>query len=143
MTRLVGINHIALEVGDIDYVRLHGRRSSCAAGTARGWRSSTWATSSSRCRPDSSRAPTRAAIRALVDDKEECPRSLHDVRRGRAALGSLDFNDPWGNHIQIVDYRDIQFSKTPEVLGGMGLDGLGKSDSALEGELRRKGLAGQ
>ena len=53
--------------------------------------------------------------------------------------GSLDFNDPWGNHIQVVDYRDIQFTKTPEVLGGMGLDGLDKSDSALE-ELRRKGL---
>jgi hypothetical protein len=53
--------------------------------------------------------------------------------------GSLDFNDPWGNHIQVVDYRDIQFSKTPEVLSGMGLDGLDKSDAAVE-ELRRKGL---
>jgi hypothetical protein len=48
--------------------------------------------------------------------------------------------DPWGNRLQLVDYRDIQFTKAPEVLRGMGLDELGKSERAL-GELRGKGLA--
>jgi hypothetical protein len=51
----------------------------------------------------------------------------------------LDFRDPWGNRIQIVDYRDIQFSKAPRVLRGMGMDGLEKRPAALE-ELRAKGL---
>jgi hypothetical protein len=57
-----------------------------------------------------------------------------------APSGSLDFHDPWGNNVQVVDYRQIQFSKTPAVLHGMGLDGLGKSESALN-ELRAKGLS--
>jgi hypothetical protein len=55
-------------------------------------------------------------------------------------IGSHDFRDPWGNRFQLVDYREIQFTKTPRVLAGMGLDGLGKSEHALE-ELRAKGLA--
>ncbi len=58
----------------------------------------------------------------------------------RSSRGSLDFRDPWGNHIQVVDYREIQFTKTPAVLRGMGLERLQKSEGALE-ELSRKGLA--
>ena len=55
-------------------------------------------------------------------------------------IGHNDFRDPWGNHFQVVDYRDVQFTKTPRILEGMGLDGLEKSERAL-GELRAKGLA--
>ena len=46
-----------------------------------------------------------------------------------------DFRDPWGNRFQLVDYREIQFTKTPRILEGMGLDGLGKTEHALQ-ELR-------
>jgi hypothetical protein len=53
--------------------------------------------------------------------------------------GSLDFRDPWGNHVQVVDYRDIQFTKTAGVLRGMKLEALSKSEEALA-ELRAKGL---
>ena len=52
----------------------------------------------------------------------------------------LNFRDPWGNLIQVVEYAGIQFTKAPEVLRGMGLDGLAKTDAALA-ELRGKGLA--
>jgi hypothetical protein len=52
----------------------------------------------------------------------------------------LDVRDPWGNLLQVVDYREIQFSKQDAVLRGMGLAGLEKSESALA-ELRAKGLA--
>jgi hypothetical protein len=48
--------------------------------------------------------------------------------------------DPWGNRLQLVDYREIQFTKAPEVLHGMGLDGLQKTDRAMA-ELQEKGLA--
>ena len=53
----------------------------------------------------------------------------------------LDFRDPSGNRVQVVDYRDVQFTKAPGVLAGMGLDGLAKRQGAME-ELRSKGLAG-
>ena len=76
----------------------------------------------------------------VVDDREEVRRRLEEagaeILRGRG----LDFRDPWGNHVQVVQYSDIQFSKTPAVLAGMGLEGLDKSESALR-ELRDKGLA--
>ncbi len=51
----------------------------------------------------------------------------------------LDFRDPWGNHVQVVEYGDVQFTKAPPVLAGMGLGGLVKSPGALR-ELREKGL---
>ena len=47
--------------------------------------------------------------------------------------------DPWGNHVQVVDYREIQFTKDPGVLEALGLGGLRKSDAALA-ELQEKGL---
>lgn len=75
----------------------------------------------------------------VVDDKEAVRDALRrdgvDVR----ASGSLDFRDPWGNHVQVVDYRDIQFTKAPEVLAAMGLDHLEKSEGAQR-ELRKKGI---
>ena len=52
---------------------------------------------------------------------------------------NCSFRDPWGNHVQVVDYREMQFTKTPEVLRGMGLE-LEKTERALA-ELREKGLA--
>jgi hypothetical protein len=51
----------------------------------------------------------------------------------------LDFIDPWGNHIQVVEYPDIQFTKAPEVLHAMGLDALGKTEAARQ-ELANKGI---
>jgi hypothetical protein len=52
---------------------------------------------------------------------------------------NCSFRDPWGNHVQVVDYREVQFTKTDRVLDGMGLS-LEKTDKALA-ELREKGLA--
>ena len=62
------------------------------------------------------------------------------MRESTSSGRSLDFSDPWGNQIQVVDYRDVQFTKTPEVLRVLGLDDLEKSDSAKE-ELRAKGIS--
>jgi lactoylglutathione lyase len=75
----------------------------------------------------------------VVDDKEAVRAALTaggvDVLPGRR----LDFIDPWGNRVEIVDYRDIQFTKAPPVLDGMGLQGLEKRAEAVE-QLRDKGL---
>jgi hypothetical protein len=75
----------------------------------------------------------------VVDDKEAVRAALIEAGVEVRRSGSLDFDDPWGNHFQVVDYRDIQFTKTPAVLGALGLGSLQKSDAARR-EIRDRGL---
>ena len=75
----------------------------------------------------------------VVDDKEAVRARLDELGVRVYGQRGLDFYDPWGNLIQVVDYRDVQFTKTDEVLQAMGLAGLEKSDSAVS-ELRAKGI---
>jgi catechol 2,3-dioxygenase-like lactoylglutathione lyase family enzyme len=140
--RLVGINHVALEVGDIAEalafygaifdLTLRGRGHGMAFVDIG---DQFIALSEGRSQP-----PDAARHFGLVvDDKEAVRTALQEagveIARGRG----LDFRDPWGNFVQIVDYRDVQFTKTPAVLEGMGLEGLEKRPEALR-ELREKGL---
>jgi hypothetical protein len=74
-----------------------------------------------------------------VDDKEGVRAALREAGVDVAPTGSLDFLDPWGNHVQVVGYRDIQFTKAPLVLRAMGIEELPKTEAATE-ELRRKGV---
>jgi hypothetical protein len=73
----------------------------------------------------------------VVDDRDAVLAAVREA--GVEIFGGNSFRDPWGNHVQIVQYDEIQFTKAPEILRGMGLE-LGKSSSALR-ELRDKGLA--
>ena len=141
--RLVGINHVALEVGDIDEaLAFYGRiftigRVDRMAGMAFIDMGDQFIALSEF----ESDQPDRARHFGLVvDDKPAARAALEEagveVSRGRF----LDFRDPWGNLVQIVDYRDIQFTKAPSVLRGMGLAELEKRPEALD-ELREKGLA--
>ena len=144
MPRLVGINHVALEVESVDdALEFYGRifdlelrgRASRMAFIDIG--DQFIALSEGRTQPQD----RHRHFGLVVDDKEATRQALVsagvEIQPGRG----LDFVDPWGNHIQVVDYRDIQFTKASDVLRGMGLDDLDKSDSALE-ELRKKGLSG-
>ena len=137
----VGINHVALEVGDIDEalsfwesifgpLELRGRSARMAfidlgdqfVALAVG-------------RP---KADGHAHFGLVVDDKEAVRARLQEL--GIRVFGrGLDFRDPWGNLIQVVDYREIQFTKAPEVARALGIDDLEKTESARE-ELRAKGL---
>ena len=142
--RLVGINHIAFEVFDLDEtlawyerffdVRLRGRRGTMA-----------WIDLGDQFIALSETAgvtPDRARhVGVVVDDKERLRAELREAGLDVGASGSLRVRDPSGNLLEIVDYRDVQFSKEAGVLRGMGLDGLEKSASARE-ELRGKGLLG-
>ena len=144
MPRLVGINHVALEVGDIDEaldwygrifdLELRGRIRDTMAFVDMG--DQFIALSRGRTQqPDE-----RRHFGLVVDDKEAVREALMregvPVSPGRG----LDFRDPWGNHIQVVDYREVQFTKTPEIMRAMGFRPE-KSDQALA-ELRAKGLIG-
>jgi lactoylglutathione lyase len=142
MPRLVGINHVAVEVGDLDEalefyghifeVTLRGRHGGSMAFVDMG--DQFLALSSGRTQPpDGARH-----IGLVVDDREAALAAAKEA--GAEMLGDNDFRDPWGNHFQVVDYRDIQFTKTDRILAGMGLAGLPKSEQALQ-ELRAKGLA--
>ena len=143
MATLVGINHVALEVGSVDdalaiWERLFGPltlrgRAGSMAFVDMG--DQFVALSEPRTQP----SDVARHVGIVVVDKEA-------VRANAVAAGldvfrppSLDVRDPWGNLLQIVDYRDVQFTKTPAVLRAMGLDGLGKTPAALD-ELREKGV---
>ena len=142
MARLVGINHVALEVGDLDEaLAFYGR---LLDFELRG------------------RVPGMAFIDmgdqfiALAEGRHGPPDAerhfglvVDDVEALRAALEEngveifpgrgLNFRDPWGNYVQAVEYRGIQFTKDAGVLAGMGLDDLSKTPEALR-ELEEKGL---
>ena len=143
MARLVGINHVALEVGDIEEalawygrifeLELRGRIGSRMAFVDMG--DQFVALSRGRSQP-----PDGARHFGLVvDDKEAVRTALVDAGVDVSPPPSLDFRDPWGNHVQVVDYREIQFTKTPEVLRALGLAGLEKTEAALA-ELRERGI---
>lgn len=72
-----------------------------------------------------------------MDDKEAVRAALTEaeVLPGRF----LDFRDPWGNRVEIVGYDNIQFTKAPNVLRGMGLSQLSKNEKAIK-ELADKGM---
>jgi catechol 2,3-dioxygenase-like lactoylglutathione lyase family enzyme len=141
LPRLVGINHVALEVGSIeDALAFYGRLFDLRLrGVAPGMAfvdigDQFLALSEGRRQPaDDGRhfglvVDDKDAVRALLEAEEI------EIEPGRR----LDFRDPWGNRVEIVDYRDIQFTKAPPVLAGMGLE-LDKRKAALD-ELREKGL---
>jgi catechol 2,3-dioxygenase-like lactoylglutathione lyase family enzyme len=126
--RAIGINHVALEVEDLDRsLEFYGRLFEL-------------------------RFRGRSAGAAFVDLGDQFlalmqgRRSGPAVRQALTAAGaeivpgrSLDFLDPDGNQVEVVQYDQIQFTKAPEILRGMNLE-LGKTDAALA-ELREKGLA--
>jgi len=143
--RAIGINHVAFEVRDLDEAldwwgrwfafELRGRRATMA-----------WLdlgdqfVALSQVEGGLSGDAARH-VGLVVDDKEALRAALREAGEDVRRSGSLRVRDPSGNLIEIVDYRDVQFSKSDAVLRGMGLDGLQKSDSARK-ELAEKGLLG-
>jgi lactoylglutathione lyase len=141
--RAMGFNHVALEVGDIEAAlefyagflafELRGKSRNMAfidlgdqfLALQKGRRQ----------RRDDGRH-----FGLVVDDKQAVRRSLKAMGVKTLPGPFLDFYDPWGNRIEIVGYGNIQFSKTPHVLRGMGLARLKKTKGALK-ELAAKGMA--
>jgi catechol-2,3-dioxygenase len=76
----------------------------------------------------------------VVDDVDALDRRLAETGVERMDTGGFDFRDPWGNRIQVVAYAEVQFTKADHVVAGMGLEGLEKSASAID-ELEAKGMA--
>jgi lactoylglutathione lyase len=140
--RLVGINHVALEVGDIEEAlafygrlfdfRLRGRSESMAFIDMG---DQFIALATGRSQPKD----RHRHFGLVVDDRTPVRRALEGTAAEILPSRGLDFLDPWGNYIQIVEYGDIQYTKTPAVLDAMSLGHLGKSEQALK-ELADKGI---
>ena len=137
-SRLVGMNHVALEVGNVDEaLEFYGRlfafelrgRAGRMAFLDMGDQFIALAEGRTQA-PDAHRH-----LGLVVDDREG---ALAAAREAGADVRGHDVFDPWGNRLQLVDYADVQFTKAPEVLRAMGLD-LEKSERARE-ELHRKGI---
>lgn len=143
--RLVGINHVALEVGDIEEaLEFYGSlfafdlrgRSDAKAFLDMGDQFVALAETDAA-------GGTRDEARhfgLVVDDADRVDERLETLEVDRVDAPGLEFRDPWGNRVQVVDYEAIQFTKADHVLEGMGLAALEKTDDAL-GELAEKGLA--
>src|SRR3954462_15191796 len=142
--RLVGINHVALEVGDLDaalalYERLFGFGMRGRAGRMAfiDMGDQFLAVAEGR-----SQEPDGGRHFGLVVDDVDAAREA-GRREGLAGLGgrgqSFDFRDPWGNRFQVVGYRNIQFERTEGVRRKLGIDGVEKSESA-KGEIAERGL---
>ena len=141
--RLVGFNHVALEVGDIEEAlafygrlftfKLRGKSDSMAfidlgdqfIALQKGRKQS---------------ADDGRHFGLVVDDKEAARMALEAAGVTRVDGPFLDFRDPWGNRVEIVGYDNIQFTKAPNVLHGMGLTHLTKNEGAKK-ELAEKGMA--
>ena len=140
MARAVGINHIALEVGSLDEalefygrlfeIELRGRHAGMAFVDL-GDQFIAFAEGRTQS-PDASRH-----FGLVVDDQAAVLAAAREA--GAEIFGGNSFLDPWGNQVQVVAYSEIQFTKTPEILRGMGVE-VEKSAPALK-ELRDKGLA--
>ena len=141
--RALGFNHVALEVGDIDEaLAFYGRlfefelksKNDRAAFIYFGDQFVNFS-KGRRQGPDDDRH-----VGLVVDDKEAVRRTLAEMKVEILPGRFLDFLDPWGNRIEIVGYQNIQFTKAPNVLRGMGVEGLEKTEAALR-ELEAKGMA--
>ena len=141
--RAIGFNHVALEVGDIDEaLAFYGRlfdfelrsRSKTSAFIDLG--DQFLALQKGRAQP----ADDGRHFGLVVDDKEAVRRTLAEAGVETLPGQFLDFLDPWGNRIEIVSYDNVQFTKAPNVLRGMGLSHLPKNEKAMK-ELSGKGMA--
>jgi lactoylglutathione lyase len=140
-TRLVGINHVALEVGDLDEaLEFYGRifdlqveeRIPGMAFITMGDQFLALAEGRTQT-PDDDRH-----FGLVVEDKAAALAAAHEAGVELFGKGN-DFRDPWGNFVQVVEYSEVQFTKAPPVLEGMRLSRVEKSEQARR-ELRQKGL---
>ncbi|MGF6538400.1 VOC family protein [Paraburkholderia youngii] len=141
--RAIGFNHVALEVDDIEEaLAFYGRifdfqlrgKSKTMAFIDLG--DQFIALRAGRKQP----ADDGRHVGLVVDDKQAALAALKAAGVEPIDGPFLDFRDPWGNRIEIVGYNNIQFTKAPNVLRGMGLTHLTKNESAKK-ELAEKGMA--
>ena len=142
--KLVGINHVAIEVGNIDealawYGQIfdfnlrnrHERSAFIDMGDQ--------FINMTRVPDYRQEGVERRHIGFVVDDRTTVKARAEAAGAKMVEGPFLDFLDPWGNRIEVVEYSNIQFTKAPNVQRGMGIK-LAKNDNAKK-ELAEKGMS--
>jgi lactoylglutathione lyase len=140
--KLVGMNHVALEVGNIEEALAFYGRIFDFRLRGKGPRQAFIDMGDQFINLTQTNAPHRDSPRhvgIVVDDRSDIRRLVEEAGGELLDGPFLDFLDPWGNRIEVVQYDNIQFTKAPHVLRGMGVS-LDKNDSARR-ELADKGMA--
>ena len=133
----VGINHVALEVGNLEEaLDFYGRIFELSLRGRAGRMAFVDLGDQFVALAEGRTQPPDGHRHFGVDDRAA---ALEAAREAGAEVSGTRIRDPWGNNVEVVAYEDVQFTKAPEILGGMGLEGLEKSEKALD-ELRSKGL---
>jgi predicted enzyme related to lactoylglutathione lyase len=143
VARLTGINHVALEVGDVEEaLALYGRLFSFELRGRAGRMAFVDMGDQFLALSEGRRQPPdeHRHFGLVVDDKAAVREAIE--REGLRILPGrgLDFLDPWGNRFEIVDYRDIQFERVAGVKRKLGIEGVEKTDAA-RAEISERGLA--
>jgi lactoylglutathione lyase len=140
--RALGINHVVLEVGDLDAaLEFYGAifdfslrgKSEHNAFIDLGDQFIQLSLGKTQ------QADDKRHFGFVVDDREPVRRALRKLNV-ELLDKRLNFRDPWGNRIEVVPYEDVQFTKASHVLKGMGAGALEKTSNAID-ELRKKGMA--
>jgi lactoylglutathione lyase len=142
MARLVGINHVALEVGDLEQaLAFYGEIFELGPIEREPGMGFIDMGDQFLALSEGATGPLDRDrhFGLVVDDKPGAREALRQAGVEVSPGRRLNFRDPWGNQVQVVDYRQIQFTKAPEVLAAMGISGLGKTPEAIQ-ELRDKGI---
>ena len=139
--RALGINHVVLEVGDLDEAlkfygaifdfKLRGK-SDHNAFIDLGDQFIQLSLGKTQSADD------KRHFGFVVDNREPVAAALDKLGVKRLDQ-RLNFRDPWGNRIEVVPYDDIQFTKATYVLKGMGIGSLEKTPNAVD-ELKKKGM---
>ena len=140
--RIVGINHVALEVGSIEEALAFYGRLFKFSLRGRSARMAFIELGDQFINLSENRAEHSDEDRhfgLVVDDTEKVARRLREAGVETLAGREVEFRDPWGNRVQIVEYDKIQFTKHKAVLEAMNCADLHKSPAAIE-ELTRKGI---
>jgi catechol 2,3-dioxygenase-like lactoylglutathione lyase family enzyme len=133
--RFLGLNHVALEVDDVDAaLEFYGRLMGFEPGGRHG-DEMVFLDAGDQflafVRTEGRSDDGERHFGLVVDDRAAFRRALHEAGVEPLPGRGLSFRDPWGNHVQVVQYDEIRFTKAPEVLRVMGVDGLTKTPAAL------------
>jgi lactoylglutathione lyase len=140
--RLIGINHVALDVGDLDEaLAFYGRIFSFELrGRVPGMAFLDMGDQFLALAEGREQGPDpERHFGLVVDDKEAARRALEAAGAEIVPARGLNFRDPWGNRVEVVEYGDVQFTKAPGAAAAAGIEPLGKSEDTLR-EMREKGL---
>jgi catechol 2,3-dioxygenase-like lactoylglutathione lyase family enzyme len=141
--KMVGINHIAIEVDDVEEaLEFYGNIFEFTLrGRGEGMAFIDMGDQFIAVEEKRTQKPDKHRHFGLVvDDRQAVRRRIEELDIEPLPGGFLDFLDPWGNRIQIIEYSGIQFTKAPYVLSGMGLEGLEKTPEAIA-QLQAKGMS--